>query len=95
MEAVIEQLKYIYKNFDEGNIMISLFLDFSKVFDCIDNETLMNKLFLCGVGGMALQWFDSYVSSSKVYTTVKTVLQALNPYLMAFPKDQYWVSCFS
>ena len=48
--AVMEQLKYLYENFDEGNLVFSLFQDFSKAFDCLDHENLLNKL-----RGMALE----------------------------------------
>ena len=34
---VIEQMKNKYENLDDGNIVISKFLDFSKAFDCMDH----------------------------------------------------------
>ena len=61
----MKHMKYIYENLDEGSIVISWFFDFSKAFDCIDYEILLNKLFMCGVRGMALEWFRSCLSSRK------------------------------
>ena len=42
--AVIDQLKNMNENLDSGATVISLFLDFSKSFDCIDHAILLGKL---------------------------------------------------
>ena len=68
-EAVMDQMRYIYDNLDDGNTVVSLFLDFSKAFDCIDHKLLLHKLFLCGVRGIALDWFRSYLSSRQQYVS--------------------------
>ena len=38
IQAVLDQLEFVYKNIDSGNVVISFFIDFSKAFDCIDHD---------------------------------------------------------
>ena len=45
IEAVLNQLEYIYTNLDQKKTVISIFLDFKKAFDCIDHKILLRKLF--------------------------------------------------
>ena len=61
--AVMDQLKYVYENLDSGATVISLFLDFSKAFDCIDHTILLGKLYRYGVCDIILDWFQSYLSN--------------------------------
>ena len=77
--AVMEQMKHIYENLDEGNIVITLFLDFSKAFDCIDHEFFLNKLNLCGARGIALEWFRSRLLSRNQYVIVNSSTSSINP----------------
>ena len=58
--AVLENLDYVYDNLDQGNTVLSIFMDFSKAFDCIDHRLLLRKLHTYGIRGIALVWFESY-----------------------------------
>ena len=35
--AVLNHLEYVYDNLEQGNIVVSIFMEFSKAFDCIDH----------------------------------------------------------
>ena len=46
---------------DRGEKVVSAFLDLSKAFDIIDDNTLPNKMRNNGVTGTVLKWFNSYL----------------------------------
>ena len=43
---------------DTGNVVFSMFLDFRKVFDCVNQEILLSKLNTFGVRGIGLSWLN-------------------------------------
>ena len=60
--AVINTLQFVYDNLDKGNVVISLFLDFAKAFDCVSHDILLEKLYIHSVRGIASDWFRSYLT---------------------------------
>ena len=72
-QAILHFLQYLYKHIDSGNIVFSLFLDFRKAFDCANHEILLSKLNTCGVRGVALGWFRSYLTNREQYVSINNV----------------------
>ena len=75
--AVLDHLEYVYKNLDEGNTVVSIFMDFSKAFDCLDHRLLLKKLRHYGIRGMALDWFVSYLSDRRQFVAVNLAESSL------------------
>ena len=72
LTTLLEVSDYILKNMDTGHFVGAVFLDLKKAFDTVCHPILINKLQSFGVGGLALDWFTSYLSNRKQITKVGT-----------------------
>ena len=62
-QAILDNLNFVYNSLDSDNIVISLFLDFSKTFDVVDPNLLLFKLGKYGfTGKTANDWFRLYLT---------------------------------
>ena len=71
--ALMILIDKLISSLDKGEMVIGIFLDFSKAFDTVDHEMLLQKLFHYGVRGRALDWFRSYLCGRKQYVTYNNV----------------------
>lgn len=55
IEIKLKMREQLYKQ-------ISL-LDLHKAFNSVDHNILFNKLFVYGITGLALEWFESYLNN--------------------------------
>ena len=60
--ALIVLVDRISKALENWEFVLGLFLDFSEAFDTVNHSILYEKLEFYGVWGLALQWFQSYLS---------------------------------
>ena len=68
--ALIEFTNKISKVFENGELLLGVFLDLSKAFDCIDHCILFKKLEYYGIRGVTRDWFESYLSNRNQYTFI-------------------------
>ena len=68
---------------DKGEYVIGIFLDFSKAFDTVEHDILLQKLSRYGVRGDTLSWFQSYLNNRYHFVTYNGV------------SSQYWDHCYS
>ena len=93
--AVLNHLKYVYENLDQGNTVVSIFMDFSKAFDCIDHQLLLQKLHCYGIRGIAQDWFSSYLSNRKQYVATNSSESKLLPITHQYLRGLFWVPYYS
>ena len=61
--AVLDLNTRITKALDSGNYAASVFLDFAKAFDTVNNQILLSKLENYCIRGPAKDWFESYLKT--------------------------------
>ena len=68
--ALIELTDNIRKLIDDGNIVLSFFVDFTKAFDTVDHRILLHKLNHYGIRGHAHDFIKSYLTNRSQYTYI-------------------------
>jgi hypothetical protein len=75
--AAIEFLDTLYKELDNGESPISIFLDLSKAFDTIDHSILICKLKYYGFDNISLKLMENYLSERYQYVEFKDLKSEL------------------
>ena len=65
--AVIDMIVQIERSRDTGEKVAGLYIDLRKAFDMVDHKILLNKLYLIGIGGLALRWIESYLMDRRQF----------------------------
>ena len=65
--ALIKITEMIKESIDNHKYGCGIFIDLRKAFDTVNHNILLTKLEHYGIRGIALRWFESYLSSRKQY----------------------------
>ena len=76
----------LIKCMENGEIVIGVFLDFSKAFDTVDHTILLKKLYHYGIRGVAYHWFESYLNNRKQYVTYNGVKSTMKTIRCGVPQ---------
>jgi hypothetical protein len=71
--ALFDITNEIVQKVGEGNHVLITFLDLAKAFDSVDRSKLLKKLECCGVRGLSLEWFQSYLHERKQSVCINNV----------------------
>ena len=44
MQAILNQMQFMYDSIDSGHVVISVFLKFKKAFNTVDSKIVLSKL---------------------------------------------------
>ena len=70
--AALEFIDSIITNLEKRKPYISLFLDLSKAFDCLDHKILITKLQYYGIDDMSVKLLNNYLSNRQQYVEITT-----------------------
>ena len=85
-DAVLKLTDNIYETFNTGQYMVSVLLDFSKAFDTVNHNILLQKLYMQGVRGNSLQWIRSYLSNRQQYVSINESTSSVLPINIGVPQ---------
>ena len=71
--ALLEAQNKLTLALDRKQIALLLLIDFSKAFDMVDHDILLQKLEHYGIRGTNLKWFASYLSNRQQYVHINNV----------------------
>ena len=70
----------------DGEIVVGVFLDYSKAFDTVNHHILLQKLEFYGIRGIALKWFESYLSNRSQFVTYNGVKSSMKSVICGVPQ---------
>ena len=68
--ALLAAQNCILNTLNKNEIALLLLIDFSKAFDMVDHDILLDKLFRYGIRGNTLKWMRSYLRGRRQYVTI-------------------------
>ena len=72
-DAITDMLQFLYDKLDNGYTVISFFLDFSKAFDSVNHNILLDKLKFYGIRGVPHNWFKSYLRNRSQFVATNNI----------------------
>lgn len=68
--ALLVQKEYILRNIEDGNVVLGIFIDFTKAFDYINHKLLTRKLEIYGIRKHAALVIKSYIESRQQFVSI-------------------------
>ena len=71
--ALMMLIDKITEALDNGDCVVGIYIDFSKAFDTVNHDILLQKLSMYGVQEIALEWFRDYLANRSQYVTYNSM----------------------
>ena len=84
--AVLDLLHNIIESFEKKEFCAVLFLDFTKAFDTVNHDILVDKLESYGIRGVAKNWFKSYLTNREQLVSINDTLSSKLPVKCGVPQ---------
>ena len=85
-DAISNLLEYIYSALNDKKHVVSLFIDLKKAYDTVNHQLLINKLHSCGIRGVVLSWFESYLENRMQNVKIGESFSALKNISIGVPQ---------
>ena len=93
--CLIHLSDFIRKQQDKGHYTGMVILDLQKAFDTVNHKILLDKLRAMGVGQIAVQWFNSYLSGRQQLVNIADTNSDFRNVLCGVPQGQGWPVAFT
>ena len=88
--AILDLYMKIIDSIDNGEVALTIFLDFAKAFDTVNHNILFKKRYHYGVRDLPLKWFDPiFQTEYKEYLLMELHLILLK-FTVECPKAVSW-----
>ena len=67
---------------------LGIFLDFSKAFDTLNHDILLDKLYVYGIRGLVNSWIKNYLSGRKQYVSYNNTNSVFNDISCGVPQKE-------
>ena len=87
--TTLQLLKYrdfIASNVSKGEQIDSIYLDYSKAFDCVVHSKVLYKLSCIGITGKLLSWIESFLTGRFQCVKVGETLSNCSPAIRGIPQ---------
>lgn len=84
--ALLDQKEFILRNFEEKNVVLGIFIDFTKAFDFINHELLIQKLHIYGIRGHTALLIKSYLDNRCQYVNIGGNVSNIKPIKSGVPQ---------
>ena len=75
-------LDFLNTSMENGEMTLSVFIDFKKAFDTVDFKILIDRIRSLGVTGSILKWFESYLIGRSIRVCFDDVIS-----------NKFFISC--
>lgn len=87
--ALLEAKKFTLRNFEETEMVLRVFIDFTKGFDYLDHSLLIKKLDFYGIRRQALALMLSYLSNRRQYVNINSSCSTTLPISTGVPQPAF------
>lgn len=84
--AICTFMENIFNSINCNEKASGLFIDFTKAFDLVDHDILLQKLSITGVRGLALKWFESYLRGRTQQVRIQHSISNSKPVSIGVPQ---------
>lgn len=86
ISACSQLVTQIEHNLDKGNVVIALFVDIRKAFDCVNHQLLLIKLNQLGMTGTTYNIFKSFLEDRKQFVNIENENSNINQIKSGVPQ---------
>lgn len=86
IDAINNLVENVVDGLERREHVLSIFLDLSKAFDCVEHAILIHQLESCGIRGLPLKWLSSYLSGRSQYVEISNIRSSNLPLTQGVPQ---------